>query len=125
MEILDILKALSDETRIRMINLLKHEALCVCELEVLLDLSQSNASRHVTKLKNAKLVIGEKKAQWVYYRLDEHVLEKFSFLHALFNEDITRVQQCQTDMIRLRKHKKSGIGCEELIANKNTKNNLQ
>lgn len=121
MEILDILKALSDETRIRIINLLRHEALCVCELEVILNLSQSNASRHVTKLKNAKLVTGEKKAQWIYYRLDRSILEKFSFLDPLFNEDLTMVQQCQADLLQLKKHKKSGIGCKELTANINTK----
>jgi len=117
MEFLDVLKALGDENRIRIINLLRQEALCVCELEVILNLSQSNASRHVTKLKNAKLIIGEKKAQWIYYRLDRNILEKFSFLNALFHEDLTRLQQCQADLLQLKKHKESGIGCEELTEN--------
>ncbi|MCC0650914.1 ArsR/SmtB family transcription factor, partial [Clostridioides sp. ZZV15-6598] len=56
MEIIQILKALGDETRIRIINILRRGALCVCEIEAILEITQSNASRHLNKLMNAKLV---------------------------------------------------------------------
>ncbi len=50
-EIVQLFKALADETRIRMLNLLKNGELCVCDIEEVLDIQQSNASRHLNKLK--------------------------------------------------------------------------
>ncbi|GBG55911.1 transcriptional regulator [Sporomusaceae bacterium FL31] len=47
MEIINVLKALSDETRIKILNLLRIMPLCVCEIEDILGISQSNASRHL------------------------------------------------------------------------------
>ena len=49
-----IFKALSDRTRLRMVSLVMKHELCVCEIMEVLNLSQSNASRHLTILKNAR-----------------------------------------------------------------------
>ncbi len=51
MTIVNMFKALSDENRLRIMSLLIREELCVCEIEVILELSQSNVSRHLNKLK--------------------------------------------------------------------------
>ncbi|MEA4932974.1 MAG: metalloregulator ArsR/SmtB family transcription factor [Lawsonibacter sp.] len=67
----DIFKALSDETRLRILSLILKGELCVCEIEDCLGLTQSNASRHLTVLKNAGILISSKQAQWAYYRLNE------------------------------------------------------
>ena len=65
-----VFKALGDETRLRIVNLLVHRGeLCVCDVEAILDVSQSKASRHLTYLKNAGLVADRRDGTWVYYRL--------------------------------------------------------
>lgn len=115
MEIVEILKALADETRVRILNLLHAETLCVCDLEEILKLSQSNASRHVTKLKQAKLLTSEKKAQWVYYRVDVKVLERYSFLSELLAKELANHPQCQKDRTRLKKYRERGGSCEHAV----------
>lgn len=81
MEIIDVLKTLADENRLRILNLLYAKGkLCVCDIEGALDLTQSNVSRHISRLKKEKLIIGEKRAQWVDYHLNEKVLEEYPFI---------------------------------------------
>lgn len=109
--LVELLKALADETRIRIINLLRIEPLCVCDLEEILKITQSNASRHATKLKSAGVITGEKQAQWVYYRISESALARHSFLKELLS-DLDNNKQCQTDLARLRKYKERGGSCE-------------
>ena len=58
------------ETRLRIVNLLAHRGeLCVCDVESILEVSQSKASRHLTYLKNAGVVTDRRDGAWVYYRL--------------------------------------------------------
>lgn len=115
MDIVEIFKALADETRTRILNLLYRETLCVCDLEEILKLSQSNASRHLTKLKNARLIIGEKQAQWVYYQVDEKIIEKYSFVKELLAKELDKSPQCQKDLARLRKYRELGGSCEHTV----------
>lgn len=70
----DIFKALGDENRLRIVNLLRNGELCVCELEGILETTQSNVSRHLNRLKNSNIVVSEKNAQWVYYSLSENFI---------------------------------------------------
>jgi ArsR family transcriptional regulator, arsenate/arsenite/antimonite-responsive transcriptional repressor len=65
--LLSALKSLSDETRLRILNLLYEKELCVCDIMETLKISQAKASRHLTCLKNAGMVSDRKHAQWVYY----------------------------------------------------------
>ena len=71
-EITKIYKALSDETRLRILNLLHNQALCVCNIMDVLEMGQSKISRHLTYLKNAGLVEDSKKEKWVYYSLSKN-----------------------------------------------------
>jgi ArsR family transcriptional regulator len=64
-----MLKALGDETRLRMVALLSHGELCVCHLETALKLSQWTASRHLAALRAASVVECDRRGTWVYYRL--------------------------------------------------------
>lgn len=66
-----LFKALSEEIRLRIIALLTGGELCVCDLMAVLDLPQSTISRHLSYLKNAGLVEGERRGVWMYYRLNE------------------------------------------------------
>ena len=64
-----LMKALSDETRLRIVALLAGGELCVCHIAAALELSQPNASQHLTVLKNAGVVEGERRGNWIHYRL--------------------------------------------------------
>jgi ArsR family transcriptional regulator, arsenate/arsenite/antimonite-responsive transcriptional repressor len=67
MDVSEVLKALADTNRLRILNLLHERTLCVCDLEAILELNQSNLSRHLSKLKQAGIVNAQKKALFTYY----------------------------------------------------------
>ncbi len=114
MEIIQLFKALADENRIRILALLKHGELCVCEIIEILMLQQSNASRHLNKLKLAGLITSYKKSQWVYYRVNDDTLLKYPFIQMVVNEELGRITACEFDHKRLITYKKSGVTCEQL-----------
>jgi ArsR family transcriptional regulator len=62
-------KALADETRIRIIGVLKGRELCVCQLIELFSLAPSTVSKHLSILKNARLISSRKQGRWMHYRL--------------------------------------------------------
>jgi ArsR family transcriptional regulator, arsenate/arsenite/antimonite-responsive transcriptional repressor len=64
-----LFRALGDATRLRIVALLSHGALCVCHLEAALDISQPNASRHLAILRNAGIVEARREGNWILYRL--------------------------------------------------------
>ena len=68
-DFLSITKALSDENRVRILMALNSGELCVCQIIELLNLAPSTISKHMSILKQARLVTGEKNGKWVYYRL--------------------------------------------------------
>ena len=85
-ELVTTLKALSDETRLRIINILYEQELCVCDIMETLQVTQTKASRHLSLLKNAGLVMDRKQAQWVYYSLIEHRKFLDSIIHDIFRK---------------------------------------
>ena len=68
-DFLSITKALSDENRVRVLMALNVGELCVCQIIELLNLAPSTVSKHMSILRQARLVEGEKNGKWVYYRL--------------------------------------------------------
>ena len=87
----------------------------MCDLEAILQVNQSNASRHLTKLKIAKLITGEKQAQWVYYRVNDVMLGSCSFLANLLTKDLNNWPQSQKDIARMKKYREYGGDCEHLV----------
>lgn len=69
--ILTIARALADENRVRALMAIGEQEVCVCQLIELLGLAPSTVSKHMSILKQAKLVTGHKKGRWMYYRLPE------------------------------------------------------
>ncbi len=67
--VLAITRALSDESRVRVLMALKSNELCVCQIIELLELAPSTVSKHMAILKQARLVEANKNGRWVYYRL--------------------------------------------------------
>jgi ArsR family transcriptional regulator, arsenate/arsenite/antimonite-responsive transcriptional repressor len=70
-ELTAIFKALTDETRLRIIKLLEQGELCVCDITAALDLVQPKVSFHLSTLKEAGLIKDRKQGRWIHYRLDE------------------------------------------------------
>ena len=64
-----VMKALSDPSRVKMIKLLEHKVLCVCELQAALGLAQSTVSKHLKILEEAGLITYHKEGLWVNYSL--------------------------------------------------------
>ena len=67
-----VFKALSDETRLRIMGLLiAGEELCVCDIIAALDLPQSTVSRHLAYLRNSGLLEDRRQGVWMYYRISQ------------------------------------------------------
>lgn len=77
-------KALSDETRLRILYLLinSNTELCVCEFTDALEIPQYNISRHLKILKNAGLIQERKEGRWVYFGLTK---ENDNFTETILN----------------------------------------
>jgi ArsR family transcriptional regulator len=76
--------ALSDETRLRIIERLVEGEQCVCDLTDMLDTGQSRLSFHLKTLKDAGVLTDRRQGRWVYYSLNPHVLEEVErFLSSL------------------------------------------
>ena len=67
-EFMDIAKALADENRVRALMSLKDRELCVCQIIELLELAPSTVSKHMSILRQARLVEGRKEGRWIHYR---------------------------------------------------------
>ena len=77
---IELFHALSDETRLDIIELLRKGERCVCELTDTLDAAQSRLSFHLRVLKDAGIVSDRKEGRWVYYELDPEAFEEVGTL---------------------------------------------
>ena len=68
--------ALSDETRLRILDLLRSRERCVCDLSVAIGAQQSRLSFHLRTLKEAGLVNDRRQGRWIYYALRVEALEE-------------------------------------------------
>lgn len=69
-----VFKALSDETRIRILKILLERECCVCEVMQALDISQPRASRNLGILENAGFIRSRRDGLWIVYSIDEQRL---------------------------------------------------
>lgn len=106
MDLMQILKALADDTRLRILNILQEEELCVCEIETILNISQSNASRHLNKLINAKILENYKVGNYVYYKLNKSATKEYPFIRKIVQEHIMKFESYKKDYRRLKEYKK-------------------
>ncbi len=92
-ELEQIFKGLADANRLRILGLLLHGELCVCDVQYVLGVSQPNVSRHLTYLRNSGLVLDRREGPRIYYRLAEPIQglrrQVFEFLRGAFAETET------------------------------------
>ena len=77
-ELVKTFKALSDDTRLRILNVLMERECCVCEVMQALDISQARASRNLSVLYDAGFLKLRRKGLWALYSLDEEGLRGYS-----------------------------------------------
>jgi len=70
-KLLNIFKALSDKTRLRILKLLENGELCVCDIVAALDMVQPRVSFHLGVLKKAHLLKDRKEGKWMHYQIDD------------------------------------------------------
>jgi ArsR family transcriptional regulator len=70
-DLLTIFRALSDETRLRILKLLEHGELCVCDIVAAFDMIQPKVSFHLAALKSAGLLKDRRDGKWMRYKIDD------------------------------------------------------
>jgi ArsR family transcriptional regulator len=70
-DLVTIFKALSDETRLRIIKLLEQGELCVCDITAALDMVQPKVSFHLSALKEVGFIKDRKQGKWIHYSLKD------------------------------------------------------
>jgi ArsR family transcriptional regulator len=111
-DILTVFKALSEETRLRIIKLLEHGELCVCDIVAALDMIQPKVSFHLAVLKEADLIKDRKQGKWTHYSIaDTDMFRRFLLLSTL--EKIS-AEMVSGDVRRLKdflktKHQKANV----------------
>ena len=83
-DLLNIFKALSDKTRLRIIKLLEHGDLCVCDIVAALEMIQPKVSFHLGVLKKANLLKDRRDGKWMHYRIDDSDMFKRLLLLSVF-----------------------------------------
>jgi ArsR family transcriptional regulator len=84
-----LFKALGDPARVRIVNLLatRDEAVCACDFEPALGLSQATVSHHLRKLTDAGLLEREQRGKWAYFSINEAALDRVAALVQLPEEN--------------------------------------
>lgn len=69
-ELENLFLALADKTRLRLLNLMREEEICVCFFTEVLGESQPKISRHLAYLRNAGLVSARRDGKWMHYKIE-------------------------------------------------------
>lgn len=93
----ELFKALSEESRLRILSVLLSGDLCVCELEGCLNMSQSNVSRHLTALKRSGILSSFKRAQWTYYQINSCFIQEHPELWAYLEKGLRNLSTFDKD----------------------------
>ena len=111
-DLVKAIKALSDETRLRILNLLLEKECCVCEVMQALDISQTRASRNLSVLYDAGFLKLRKDGLWSLYSVDaEGMKPHFSNLLEAVRRGLDGNELVVEDRRRLKKAKRVGPGC--------------
>jgi len=101
-KLMNLFKVLSDETRLRILVLLYHKKLCVCQIQGILEEPQPKISKHLGKLRDMGFVKDERQEQFIYYYIDKNnellneILEKIilnSENYATVQKDLESLQK--------------------------------
>ncbi len=111
---ISVMKALGDENRLRIVHLLMQRAMCVCELEIILALSQSNTSRHLANLRNGRIVEPVKHGQWTFYRFSDAFFKNHRILLDYLRDQFEGCVPYDEDLARLNRYQQAGFSCQAI-----------
>ena len=120
-QMIEIFKSLSEEIRLRMLMLLVHGELCVCNLMAVFNEPQSKVSRHLAYLKRSGLVKSRRVGAWMHYSLAESLDEPIREQLALLQRMASKNAFFQEDYRRMNKMKLANL-CETQAGAKSTGN---
>ena len=93
-ELVKVFKALADKNRLRILKMLQHKKMCVCEISAALGITRPSVSRHLSLMRDAGFVEDERNGPWIDYMLCEEKINRYapiiqSYLKGWINDDHT------------------------------------
>ncbi len=111
---IQLFRALADETRLRILNLLVRGELCVCQIVEVLGMGQSKVSRHLAHLRNARLVNARRQGLWIHYSLAEPKGRLHEQVVQWLNQAEDEVPMAATDLRALANSSACADVCQEV-----------
>jgi len=116
-DVVKAMKALSDETRLRIFNVLLERECCVCEVMQALDISQTRASRNLGILHDAGFLKMRREGLWSLYSIDQDGMkEYYSSLVQAVRKSLEDDEVATLDRKRLKTAERVGPGCSQKSA---------
>lgn len=94
-------RALADPTRLRLINLIAGQELCVCYLVLVIDAPQPKISRHLAYLRQAGIVAARREGKWMHYRLTTPLDSHAAAILKTTIDSLKRDKEMRRDLQRL------------------------
>ena len=111
-DLIRAIKALSDETRLRILNVLLERECCVCEVMQALDISQSRASRNLGIIEDAGFLKAKRDGTWVLYSVDWEATNRYAISLAKLLRDFGLTDETLAkDRENLKQAERVGPGC--------------
>ena len=111
-DLIRAMKALSDETRLRILRILLKRECCVCEVMQALDISQSRASRNLRILQEAGFLKARRDGAWTVYSVDWQTANRYAAsLTKLMKDSLISNEVLAQDKERLKHAIRIGPGC--------------
>jgi len=113
-DLIKAMKALSDETRLRILNVLLERECCVCEVMQVLDISQTRASRNLGIIQDAGFLKARRNGAWMFYSVDWDAANRYAISLAKLLKDYSVSDKVLArDRERLKKAVRIGPGCRQ------------
>lgn len=111
-DLIKAMRALSDETRLRIMKVLVQRECCVCEVMQALDISQSRASRNLGILQDAGFLNTRRDGLWIIYSIDWQATNRYAaYLSRLLKDSPLSNEILGKDQERLKHARRTGPGC--------------
>ncbi len=111
-DLIKVMKALSDETRLRILKVLLEKECCVCEIMQALDISQSRASRNLGILQESGFLKARRDGIWIVYSVDWQPANRYATsLAKLLRDTLVSNEILEKDRERLKHAVRVGPGC--------------
>ncbi len=115
MQLSSLLKILADSTRLRILNLLTKQEICVCLIEEVLGISQPNVSKHLYRLRQSGIISCRKISQWCFYSISRSFRSQYEELLSFFAGQWKGNKQDTEDMRKLEYLLETNDCCKKLL----------